>query len=172
MAVQSQGTLMEVVMKRQKFFFLSIIAICVIAWILILVAALDVKLVAYKSRDMEPTIGYKEMIVITERVGNIERGDIVIFRYPADQSQRFIKRVVGLPGEVITIREGRVFVDEKPLEEKYLDPKLSTSGRSIPEYRIPVGSYYVLGDNRDASNDSRYWGPLSVELIYGRVMFK
>lgn len=132
----------------------------------------DYKFVTYQGRDMEPTIGLNETVLITKTVGKIQRADIIIFKYPADPSQRFIKRVVGLPGERVEIRQGRVFIDQKPLEENYLDPKLNTWGRSIPETLIPQGTYYVLGDNRDASNDSRYWGSLSAELIDGKVMFK
>jgi signal peptidase I len=70
------------------------------------------------------------------------------------------------------IQDGRVFIDRQPLEERYLGDKLPLSRRSFPEFEIPHRSYYVLGDNRDASNDSRMWGPLSADLIYGKVMFK
>ena len=158
-------------MNRTKAAVLAIMLGCILVVILLIIAP-NFQLLTYTSTDMEPTIGQNETIVITKRFGNLKRGDIVIFKYPADQSQRFIKRVVGLPGEVVAIREGRVFVDQKPLQEKYLDPKFSSVQRTIPEYRISPGTYYVLGDNRDASNDSRYWGSLPEELIYGRVIFK
>ena len=132
----------------------------------------DYQFVTYQSRDMEPTVSMNETVLITKKVGKIQRADIIIFKYPSDPSKRFIKRVVGLPGERVEIRQGRVFIDQKLLEENYLDPKLNTWGRSISESFIPQGTYYVLGDNRDASNDSRYWGSLSAELIEGQVMFK
>jgi len=128
--------------------------------------------VTHLSNDMEPTISKDETVYITNQVENIKRGDIVVFKYPRDQKQTFIKRVVGLPGEVIAIREGRVYIDQKLLEENYLDSKLNTSTRIMSDLTIPPRTYYVLGDNRDHSNDSRLWGPLSVDLIYGRVMFK
>lgn len=159
-------------MNRTKAVVLFLGAIGVIAATALLIIISDFQLLTYKGKDMEPTIGQNRTIVISRQVGSIQRGDIVIFKYPADHSQLFVKRVVGLPGEVIAIRDGRVFVDQKPLEESYLDGKLTSVGRSIPEYQIPPRSYYILGDNRDASNDSRNWGPLSVDLIYGRVIFK
>ena len=160
-------------MSRVKTVVLTtLIVMSVVVVLLLVLMVRDFQLVTYKSKDMEPTISANERIVINSAVGSIQRGELVIFRYPGDQSQRFIKRVVGLPGEVIELREGQVFIDQKLLEEKYLDAKFATSRRSVAEYRIPPRSYYVLGDNRDASNDSRNWGPLSEELIYGRVMFK
>ena len=113
-----------------------------------------------------------ETLIIDNRVENIRRGDLVLFKYPGDQKQRFIKRVVGLPGEVISIRERRVFVGQQLLEESYVDGKLNTATRNMADRTIPPQMYFVLGDNRDHSNDSRFWGPLSAELIYGRVMFK
>ena len=110
--------------------------------------------------------------MISRSSENIQRRDIVVFRYPGDQSQVFVKRVVGLPGEVVAIHEGRVFIDQKPIEESYLNGKLNSLSRTFSEYRVPPQSYYVLGDNRDASNDSRIWGALSADMIYGRVIFK
>jgi signal peptidase I len=164
---------MKLAQRRVTAVVLILLVACIVAAvILISTTGWNFHVVTYKSQDMKPTIGMNETIIITTRPGNIRRGDLVIFKYPADQSQRFIKRVVGLPGEVISIQKGRVFVGQKPLEEDYLDGKLNTANRSMSDYTIPPETYYVLGDNRDASNDSRFWGPLSAELIYGRVMFK
>jgi signal peptidase I len=159
-------------MNRTKAIVLFLVVIGVIAATALLIITYDFQLIAYKGKDMEPTISQNQNIVISKRIGSIQRGDIVIFKYPSDPSQLFVKRVVGLPGEIIAIQDGRVFVDQKPLEESYLDKNLPNAGRSIPEYQIPTRSYYVLGDNRNASNDSRNWGPLSVDLIYGRVIFR
>ena len=158
-------------MNRAKA-VIAVVILCVVVVLLILIAAITatrVQLVTYKSQDMEPTIGQNESIFINKRVGNLKRGDIVIIKYPADHSQRFIKRVIGLPGEVIEIQGHQVLVDRKLLEENYVR---FSGNRNIPEVQIPRGSYYVLGDNRESSNDSRNWGPLSADLIDGRVMFK
>jgi signal peptidase I len=161
-------------MNRVKTIGLLVTAIVVVAVVvaIILLLSSGFELVAYKNKDMEPTISQNETIVISKHVDNIKRGDIIIFKYPGDQSQMFVKRVVGLPGELIAIREGRLFVGRESLDESYLDGTFNKVRRSVSESQIPAGSYYVLGDNRDASNDSRMWGPLSAELIYGKVMFK
>jgi signal peptidase I len=150
-----------------------LIILCVVATaILIGTSKRRYQAVKHMGIDMEPTISKNETVFITKEIENIKRGDIVVFKYPADQKQSFIKRVVGLPGEVVSIREGRVYIDQKQLEENYLDSKRNTSTRTLSDRTIPPRTYYVLGDNRDNSNDSRFWGPLSVDLIYGRVMFK
>jgi signal peptidase I len=160
-------------MSRTKAFALLVVAaITVVVAVVLLRFMADVELISYGRKDMEPTIGQNERILISKRIDQIQRGDIVIFRYPGDLSQTFVKRVIGLPGERVVIQNGRVFIDRQPLDERYLGNKIPLAGRSSPEFEIPHGSYYILGDNRDASNDSRMWGPLSADLIYGKVMFK
>jgi len=150
-----------------------LIILCIVAAaILISTSKRHYQAVTHIGADMEPTISVNETVFISDQIENIKRGDIVVFKYPGDQKQRFIKRVVGLPGEVISIREGRVYIDQKLLEESYLDSKLNTSKLIREDRTIPPRTYYVLGDNRDNSNDSRFWGPLSADLIYGKVMFK
>jgi signal peptidase I len=164
---------MKLTLSRTKIVLLILIVACIVgAAVLIGVTKRNYHLTTYKSQDMEPTIGVNETLIIDNRVENIRRGDLVLFKYPADQKQRFIKRVVGLPGEVISIRERRVFVGQQLLEESYVDSKLNTFTRNMADLTIPPHKYFVLGDNRDHSNDSRMWGPLSAELIYGRVRFK
>lgn len=151
--------------------FMVGIGVFAVATVLLIIIS-ELQLVTYKSSDMEPTISQNGSIVISKRRATIRRGDIIIHKYPADHSQLFIKRVIGLPGEVIAIREGRIFIDGKLLEENYLDRKLTNIARILSEYQIPQRSYYLLGDNREASNDSRNWGPLSEDLIYGKILFK
>lgn len=131
-----------------------LIVLCVIAAaILISTSKGHYQAVTHIGNDMAPTISKDETIFITNQIENIKRGDIVVFKYPGDQKQSFIKRVVGLPGEVISIREGRVYIDQKLLEENYVDSKLNTSTRIMSDLTIPPRTYYVLGDNRDHSND-------------------
>jgi signal peptidase I len=114
----------------------------------------------------------------------IKRGDVVVFKYPDEPARDFIKRVIGLPGETVEIREKKVYIDGKPLEEPYvhfLEPPLSPQD---PEYglrvegrgdgygprQIPPGQLFVMGDNRDNSRDSRYWGFLPVDQVKGRAL--
>lgn len=111
----------------------------------------------------------------------VRRGDIVVFRYPVNPSVDYVKRVVALPGETISIRDKQVFINGRPLDEPYVlyrDSQVFPLSPSLPEpYRsrdqfgpflMPPATYFAMGDNRDESYDSRYWGPLKRELIKGR----
>ena len=95
-----------------------------------------------------------------------KRGEIIVFQFPRDASKDFVKRVVGLPGEVIEIKDGRVLVDGVVLDEPYLTDK---DNSNKAEYQLKEGEYYVLGDNRGASNDSRSWGPVREHELRGKV---
>lgn len=101
------------------------------------------------------------------------RGDIVIFKYPDDESQLFIKRVIGLPGETVTIIDGKVYIDDSDtaLNEPYLAQEMiGTFG----PYEVPKGHYFMLGDNRNYSRDSRFWNNsyVSEDKILGRALFR
>ena len=94
------------------------------------------------------------------------RGEIIVFQFPRDPTKDFVKRVVGLPGELIEVRDGRVLVDGNVLEEPYLAAKGNSN--SAPR-QLEKGEYYVLGDNRARSNDSRSWGPVPEANLRGKV---
>ena len=102
-----------------------------------------------------------------------KRGDIVIFRYPHDPRQDYIKRVIGLPGETLEVRDRQVYIDGKPLEEKYKihrNPKgLNFDQDDYPPTRIPENSLFCMGDNRDNSKDSRSWGFVPRDYVKGRA---
>jgi signal peptidase I len=102
----------------------------------------------------------------------IERGDIVVFWFPNDPSKSYIKRVIGLPGDTVEIHEGRVRVNGSDLQEKYLDPALNASRQSLPVVNVKANYYFVMGDNRDNSSDSRIWGLVPKKYIYGKAMFR
>jgi signal peptidase I len=102
----------------------------------------------------------------------IERGDIVVFWFPDDPSKSYIKRVIGLPGERVEVREGNVFINGSILEEKYLDPKENLSSRSQPAVDVKLNYYFVMGDNRDNSSDSRFWGLVPKKYIYGKALLR
>lgn len=94
------------------------------------------------------------------------RGDVIVFRFPRDPSKEFVKRVIGLPGEVIEQKDGTTFVNGVPLEEPYL----KTEHKSVyPATQIGEKEYFVMGDNRRSSNDSRTWGPVPEENLLGKV---
>jgi len=102
----------------------------------------------------------------------VERGDIVVFWFPDDPSKSYIKRVIGLPGDTVEMREGILRVNGSELEETYLDKRLSLSPRSHPPVDVKPGYYFVMGDNRDNSSDSRAWGLVPKKYIYGKALFR
>ena len=122
------------------------------------------------GKAMEPTLKQGDRIFISKSLDKLERGDIVTYRYPADESQSFIHRVIGLPGEEVEIRAGKVYVNGAYLEEPYVKPENNQYPADRKPVKIPEGSYYVMGDNRDNSNDSRNWGALAKKYIYGKYI--
>jgi signal peptidase I len=102
----------------------------------------------------------------------VNRGDIVMFLYPKNTSKFYIKRVVGLPNETVEIREGKVFIDGKELSEPYVDAKFNEARTSQSPVQVAEDSYYVLGDNRDNSADSRAWGFVPKKNILARAIDK
>ena len=120
--------------------------------------------------SMEPRVHPGEFVLINTlayRFAPIRRGDVVAFRHDAPTPETYIKRIVGLPGETVAIRDGVVFVDGRALAEPYVRFR---DRRSAPPVTIPAGSYYVLGDNRADSDDSRDWGVLPASAIVGRAV--
>ena len=104
------------------------------------------------------------------RFEEIERGDVVVFWYPLDRSKSFIKRIVGLPEDTVEIRNGQVYVNGKLLAEPYVPADAADFGTLAP-VRVPKGEYFVMGDHRTSSNDSRIFGPVPRKFIYGKAVF-
>ncbi len=102
----------------------------------------------------------------------VARGDIVVFWFPDDPSKSYIKRVIGLPGDTVEIHQGVVEVNGKDLDETYLDPRLNVSHRSQPATFVKPNYYFVMGDNRDNSSDSRIWGLVPKKYVYGKALFR
>jgi signal peptidase I len=129
--------------------------------------------VKVEGTSMAPLLSDQERIFINKfeyRFEPIERGDVVVFWYPLDHSKSFIKRVIGLPGETIELRAGHLYIDGKELSEPYV-PASYLDGSSYGPMKIPSGNYFVMGDHRDSSNDSRVFGPVSRPYIYGKAVF-
>lgn len=102
----------------------------------------------------------------------VERGDIVVFWYPDDPSKSYIKRVVGLPGDTIELREGTVRINGTEIDENYLDPRYNVAPRSHAPVYVRPNYYFVMGDNRDNSSDSRSWGLVPRRYVYGKALFR
>jgi signal peptidase I len=127
-----------------------------------------------QGTSMEPLLEDGERIVVNKfvyRFRPIDRGDVVVFWYPRDPSVSFIKRVVGLPGDSVEIRAGRLFVNGSGVDESYLPPSFRDSD-NLPPTEVRRGYYFVLGDHRRSSNDSRSWGEVPERYIYGRAVFR
>ena len=119
--------------------------------------------------SMNPTLQHGEYVLVNRlayKTGEPQRGDIIVFSFPLDQKQDLIKRVIGLPGETITIRNGEVLINGKILEEPYIAQSPVYSG----EWAVPDGQLFVLGDNRNDSKDSHQWNYLPKENIIGKAL--
>lgn len=151
----------------------------------VLIVVFVVQPVKVEGTSMQPRLENEERIFVNKFKYNfepIQRGDIIVFWFPDDPSKSFIKRVIGLPGETIDMDGlGRVTINGVPLDESYLAPERNQMARSRwmtisqqhPEWKIIKQHYYfVMGDNRDASNDSRSWGWVPEKYIYGKAMFR
>jgi len=101
---------------------------------------------------------------------DVKRGDVVVFLFPDDPSKSYIKRLIGLSGDTVEIREGKVIVNGQELDEPYVDSRLNQSHRSQQPIYVRPNYYYVLGDNRDNSSDSRIWGLVPERYVYAKVV--
>lgn len=126
------------------------------------------------GQSMEPNFEKGDYLIVDElsfRLRAPKRGEVIVFKYPFNPRQRYIKRIIGLPGEEVKIEDGVVKINGKVLDEKeYLPPEIKTEG--FLEVKLRENEYFVLGDNRAASYDSRRWGPLPKRFIIGRVVLR
>jgi signal peptidase I len=119
--------------------------------------------------SMNPTLQHGEYVLVSRlayKTGTPERGDIIVFSYPIDQKQDLIKRVIGLPGETVTIRNSEVLINGEKLKETYIAQPPIYSG----EWTVGEGQLFVLGDNRNDSKDSHQWGLLPIENVIGKAL--
>lgn len=129
--------------------------------------------VRVEGTSMLPELQDQDRLFINKfvyRFEKIERGDVVVFHYPRDPEKSYIKRVIALPGDNLRIDRGRVYVNSRPLDESYV-PVQYKDFRSMSEEVIPAGEYFVMGDHRSISSDSRDFGPVERGLIYGKAAF-
>jgi signal peptidase I len=127
-----------------------------------------------QGTSMLPLLEDGERIIVNKfvyRFGAIERGDVVVFWYPKDPSVSFIKRVIGLPGDAIELRRGVLFINGTAVLEEYLNHQFRDSD-TYPPVQVSKGYYYVLGDHRNSSNDSRSWGEVPEKYIYGKAFLR
>ncbi len=160
-----------------------------IEWVLLIVGAIGIALVIkmflfqafyIPSESMVPTLKKNDRILVNKlsyRMHDVNRGDIIVFKAPpgrTDDIKDLVKRVVGLPGETVSFRDNRVYIDGEPLDEGYLPEGTPTTQRcSLGEsIEVPPDSYFMMGDNRTASEDSRCFGPIPEGDIVGRAFVR
>jgi signal peptidase I len=130
-----------------------------------------------------PTLTRLEEVILP--IDPIRRGDIIVFKYPEDPERDFIKRVIGLPGETLEMRDKKIYIDGTPIDEPYVhflfpveargpgDADFTEAGmqRNYGPVTVPEGQYFMMGDNRDNSEDSRYWGFMPRDYVKGKALF-
>jgi signal peptidase I len=129
--------------------------------------------VKVEGTSMLPELVDQERIFVNKfvyRFEDVRRNDIVVFRFPLDPTKSYIKRVVGLPGDEIELIRGQLYVNGGRVEEPYIPDEFRDLG-TYPPLTVPAGSYYVLGDHRNTSNDSRTWGTVSRDFVVGKAVF-
>lgn len=119
---------------------------------------------------MLPAIKNGDRLLVSSNISNLERGDIILFKYPKDPSKFYVKRIVGLPSENISIQDRKVFINGNLLHEDYVDDITNQQEWPFKSFVIDADSYFVLGDNRDNSSDSRFWGSVKRELVVSKYV--
>jgi signal peptidase I len=120
--------------------------------------------------SMEPTLRSGEFVIVNKlayKIGNPSRGDIVVFHFPRDPEQEYIKRIVGLPGDQVKISQGRVYVNDQLVDEPFIAANPAYEGN----WSVPESQLFVLGDNRNNSSDSHNWGTVPKEYVVGKAIF-
>ena len=120
--------------------------------------------------SMEPTLHSGEFVIVNRlayKLGDPTISDVIVFHYPRDPEQEYIKRVIGLPGDHVRITDGQVFVNDQQIEEPYI----STPPAYQSDWTVPENGLFVLGDNRNNSSDSHTWGPVPMENVIGKAFF-
>jgi signal peptidase I len=170
---QGGGLWQEAKALMRDIFFAGVIAVLIVVFV--------VQPVRVEGQSMMPRLHDQDRIFVNkfvyplrEWLGDrepIKRGDIVVLLYPEDPSKSYIKRVVGLPGEEVNVENGKLYINGTQVDEPYLDPEYLSQDTTGPT-RVREHFYYVMGDNRRNSSDSRYWGQVPEKYIYGKAIFR
>lgn len=165
--------------RRWHFYLLVTVALTVISLALQETIRFEARAFRIPSGSMRPTLEVGDFMfaqMATYRISAPRRGDVVVYAFPQDPTKDMVHRVVGLPNEVIEVRDRQVFIDGLPLDELHVvhsDPEVWSAERGprdqLAPWRIPQGEVFVMGDDRDNSNDGRFWGTLPIRMIRGRA---
>lgn len=163
-------------MKKLGAFFFDVLEVVVFAiGIFFFVYLLIMRPHKIKGQSMQPNYPDGEYL-LTQKVSYYleepKRGDVVVFKPPISDEDEFIKRVIGLPGEKVKVVNGKVYINDEQLDEKYLNNVFTSDGQFLgegQEFTVPAGEYFVMGDNRPHSSDSRSWGPITKKDMSGKA---
>lgn len=158
--------------KKKRPVFVEIIESVAIAVLLAVVIRYFIFEPFYiPSGSMEPTLQENDRIIVSKfnyYFQETKRGDIIVFKYPRDTKRNFVKRVIAVGGETMAVKSSRLYINGQPVAEDYLPPGLRFSDFGPVE--VPAGYYFMMGDNRNNSDDSRVWGLLPENLIVGKAL--
>ena len=119
--------------------------------------------------SMDPTLATGEYVIVNRlsyRIGTPQRGDIIVFHFPGNPKEEYIKRIIGLPGDEVQVKGGQVYINSQLLNEPYLNVKIGYTG----SWLVPAGQLFVLGDNRNNSSDSHDWGTVPMDYVVGKAI--
>jgi signal peptidase I len=151
-------------------FLLDILETLVLSALLFLVINAVSARIRVDGFSMEPTLQDGEFVFVNKlayKLGAPQRGDVIVFRYPRDPEEEYIKRLIGLPGDHVRITDGHVFVNDQLITEPYI----AAAPYYHSEWIVPENAFFVLGDNRNSSSDSHNWGPVPAENVIGKAIF-
>jgi signal peptidase I len=155
--------------KEHRSVLVDILETLVLAIILFLGINLVSARILVDGASMEPTLETGERVIVNRlsyRFGNPQIGDIIVFHFPRDPSEEYIKRIIGLPGDSVQVKNGSVYVNGQLLNEGYIDVKTNYTGT----WQVPEGQLFVLGDNRNNSSDSHDWGTVPMDYVVGKAI--
>jgi len=165
----------EILAKRQelkKHEWYDLLETIIFAFILaFIIKSLILQISYIPTGSMIPTLNEREAVLVLRipyYFREPKRGEIIVFKYPEDPTKEYVKRLIGLPGDKVEIKNGVVYINDKPLEEPYVKNKSSDNYGPVT---VPHDSYFVLGDNRPVSVDSRYWGFVPKKNLVGKAVF-
>jgi signal peptidase I len=156
-------------MTRARWIVVAVAAVCLM--VAVVIGPFMPRLARVEGMAMAPALGNQDGVIINwwaYLMSSPERGDVVMLRYPRDERKAFVKRVIAQGGDTIRIEDGLVYLNDRPLEEPYVAQN-ARSHENLATQVIPAHHYFVMGDRRNNSADSRHWGLVQEELIVGRV---
>jgi signal peptidase I len=157
--------------KKSKWrsFFLEIFQTLILALIFYFIIDSFFPRVRVENISMKPTLEPGELLLVNKlayKIGNPQHGDVIIFHYPANPAEDYIKRLIGLPGDEVRVENGQVFINGQSMDEPYISAPPSYRGT----WEVPFDSFFVLGDNRNQSSDSHSWGFVPIENVVGKAL--